>query len=211
MSLSSTRGFALKKTCLHCVNRLLNEMFTWKMKNSRVLLQPLLLSSDRKRQILDLCLCPHPSSRESEVLMLLFVWKLEARETGVLSDVLLAHGFVLYSSSHSGSLASGAVWLSSTLRRYWCLAMKYCMCWDVVKAPAAHRHLKTVIILGYAHRHVCYFLVQWRVFGICASASCLSVAVYLILVFFSSVVGNLKPPNGIFQSPLPNCSDTLMR
>lgn len=35
--------------------------------------------------------------------------------------------FVLYSSSHSGSLASGAIWLSSTLWRYWCLAMKYCM------------------------------------------------------------------------------------
>lgn len=48
----------------------------------------------------------------SEVL--LFVWKLEAGETGVLLDVLLAHSFLLYSSSHSGGLASGAIWLSST-------------------------------------------------------------------------------------------------
>lgn len=29
---------------------------------------------------------------------------------------------------------------------------------------------------------------------------CFSMAVYLILVFFTSVVGNLKPPNGIFRA-----------
>lgn len=60
-------------------------------------------------------------------------------------------------------------------------------------------------------RSICYFLVRWRVVGIYPCASCFGVAAYLILVFLSSLVGNLKPPNGIFHSPLPNCSDTLMR
>lgn len=39
----------------------------------------------------------------------------------------------------------------------------------------------------------------------------LRASMYLILVFFTSAVGNLKPPNGIFLSPFANCTDTLMR
>lgn len=62
----------------------------------------------------------------------------------------------------------------------------------------------------HIHTSICYFLLRWRVFVIYPCASCFGVAAYLILVFLSSLVGNLKPPNGIFQSPLPNCSDTLM-
>lgn len=104
-----------------------------------------------EKEIFHLCVRPPSPSTESQVLLLLFVWKLEARETGVLSDVLLARGSVLYSSSHSGGLASGAIWLSSTLRRYWCLAMKYCMRWDAARAPAARRRRETVIILDDAH------------------------------------------------------------
>lgn len=140
--------------------------------------------------------------------------RLEARETGVLLDVLLAHSLVLYSSSRSGGLASGAIWLSSTSRRYWCLAIKYCICWEVAEAPAACRRWETVIILGHADMQLllfsCAMVCVWGVY-LCTCQLCFSVAVYLILVFFTSVVGNLKPPNGIFQSPFPNCNDTLMR
>lgn len=149
---------------------------------------------------------------ESEVLLL--VWKLEARETGILLDVLLAHSVLLYSSSHSGGLASGAIWLSSILRRYWCLVMKYCICWGVAKAPAARRRWETVITHGYADTQrllfPCAMVCVWCM-CLCTCQLCFSVPVYLILVFFTSVVGNLKPTNGIFQSPFPNCSDTLMR
>lgn len=189
------------------MNRLLTQRFSWKTKNSQVLFQPLLLSFDSKRQ--NSWSVPLSSSfRRDRVkcccYCLLWNWRLE---TSVLSDVLLALGFALYSSSRSGSLASGAIWFSSTLRRYWYLAMKYCMCWDV-----ALRRWETLLLLAmHTLVHVCYFLVQWCVFGVCACASCLSVAVYLILVFFSSLVSNLKPTNGVFQSLLPNCSDTLMR
>lgn len=140
--------------------------------------------------------------------------KLEAGETGVLLDVLLAHSFVVYSSSHSGGLASGAIWFSSTLRRYWCLAMQYCICREVAKAPGARRRLETVIILGYADTQRLLFscapVCVWCVY-LWTSQLCFGMAVYLILVFRTSAVGNLKPPNGIFPSPFPNCSDTLMR
>lgn len=173
-------------------------MFTWKLKNSWVFFQPLCLSLDRKRQCWCYCL----------------FGRLEARETGVLLDVLLAHSFVLYSSSHSGGLASGAIWLSSTLWRYWCLAIKYCICWEVAKAPAACRRWETVITLGYSHTQLllfpCAMGCVWCVY-LCTCWLGFSVALYLILVFLTSVVGNLIPPNGIFQSHFPNCSDTLMR
>lgn len=103
--------------------------------------------------------------------------KLEAGETGVLLDVLLAHSFVLYSSSHSGGLASGAIWFSSTLRRYWCLAMQYCICREVGKAPGARRRLETVIILGYADARrllfSCAVVCVWCV-CVCGRASCVS-------------------------------------
>lgn len=92
-----------------------------------------------------------PVLLREQVLAFLFVWKLEASEADVLSNVLLACGLVLPSTSHGGSLASGAMWLSSMSRRYWCLAMKYSMCWDVAKAPPACRRCETVITLGYPH------------------------------------------------------------
>lgn len=97
--------------------------------------------------------------------------RLEARETGVLLDVLLAHSFVLYSSSHSGGLASGAIWLSSTLRRYWCLAIKYCICWEVAKAPAARRRWETVITLGYSDTQLLLFPCAM----VCACGVCVHV------------------------------------
>lgn len=128
------------------MNRLLTQMFTWKTKNSQVLFQPLLLSLDRKR-LNSWSVLLSSSSGEAEWSVDAIVCS-EIEETSVPSDVLLAHGFVLYSSSRSGSLASGAICLSSTLRRYWCLAMKYCMCWDV-----ARRRWETVIIVGHAHTH----------------------------------------------------------
>lgn len=137
---------------------------------------------------------------------------LKASETGVLSKVLLAHGFMLYSSSHSGSLASTALWLSSMSMRCRCLATTHYMCCDGAQSPEACTYWDIVIKLGHTHtQSICYFLVQWCAIGICACASCFSVTVYLILVFLSSLVSNLKPPNGIFQSPFPNCNDTLMR
>lgn len=95
----------------------------------------------------------------------------------------------------------------SAVVRRWRLSAIYCMCWD-----AACRHWETAIILGNTHS---------RAFVIClCDGVCLvfirvpavfGVAVCLISVFLSSLVGNLKPPNGIFQCPLPNCSETLMR
>lgn len=60
--------------------------------------------------------------------------ELEARETGIWLDVVLALTFVLYSSSRSGGLASGVIWLCSTLRTYWCcLAVKHSICWGCSK------------------------------------------------------------------------------
>lgn len=126
-------------------------MFTRRVKKQSSIVSVSVVCFRWKKRFFHLCVRPPSPSTESQVLLLLFVWKLEARETGVLSDVLLARGSVLYSSSHSGGLASGAIWLSSTLRRYWCLAMKYCMCWDAARAPAARRRRETVIILDDAH------------------------------------------------------------
>lgn len=132
--------------------------------------------------------------------------RLEAWATGILLDVLLAHSFVLYSNSHSGGLASGAICLSSTLRIYWCLAIKYHICWEVSKARWA---TVVVIKLGHTDTQSLLFLYTTVCVHTYACASCVSV--YLILLFFSSVVGNSKSPNLILHSPFPNCSDTLMR
>lgn len=153
-------------------------MFTSKVKNSRVLFQPLWLSLDRKRQILFQCFFPPPFLGKVKCWYYCLFGRLEARETGVLLDVLLAHCFVLYSSSHSGGLASGAIWLSGTLRRYWCLAIKYCICWDVAKAPAARRRWETVIILGYTDTQLllfpCSMMCVWCVY-LCMCQLCFSV------------------------------------
>lgn len=161
--------------------------------------------------------------------------RLEAWATGILLDVLLAHSFVLYSNSHSGGLASGAICLSSTLRIYWCLAIKYHICWEVSKGRWAtvvviklgHTDTQSLLFLYTTvcvHTYACaswdsawqsiwfdHFSPEYVCVWPCTYACASCVSVYLILLFFSSVVGNSKSPNLILHSPFPNCSDTLMR
>lgn len=120
------------------------------MKNSWASFQPLCLSLDSWYVLISLCL----RKWRVDVIVCLEDWRLE---TGVLLDVMLAHSFVLYSSSHSRGLASGAIWLSCTLRRYWCLAIKYCICWEVAKAPAARRRWETEITLGHSYTQLLLF------------------------------------------------------
>lgn len=106
-------------------------MFTWKVKNSQYcfsLRRCLYIEKDR---FLFSASFLFPFLGKLKCWCYCLFGRLEARETGVLLDVLLAHSFVLYSSSHSGGLASGAIWLSSTLWRYWYLAIKYCFCKEV--------------------------------------------------------------------------------
>lgn len=129
----------------------------------------------------------------------------EAGEPDVQSYELLAGGCVSNSSSHRGGLPSGASWEhggEALVSGRHVLHALGCSTQTLGNSHYTCQHIRTIIR---------YFLVQWRVFGIYPCASCFGVAACLILVFLSSLVGNLKPPNGIFQSPLPNCSDTLMR
>lgn len=179
-----------------------DNVFNWKVKNHQVPFQPLWLSLDGKRQIF-LCFFPStfPGWKWSVDVNCLF-GKLEARETGVLLDVFLAHSFVLYSSSHSGGLASGASWLSSTLRRYWCLAMKYCIYWEVAKA---HKRWETVIILGYAEIRLLFSCAKACVCcaSLCMCQLCFSVFDFSIFHLsgwqFKTTEWNISEPSSKLQ------------
>lgn len=145
---------------------------------------------------------------KSGVLMFLFVWRLQARGDRH-PIVFLADCFA--SSSHSGGVASGAIWLSSTLRTYWCLATKYCICWEVAKAVAAHGRWQTLIILGHAKAQPLLFL--------CVTVMCVSahmpvafcVALYLIFSIFHLSGWQFKTTKWNISEPFPNCCDTLMK
>lgn len=127
----------------------------------------------------------------------------EAGETDAQSNELLAGGCVSDSSS-SRRKAWHQVHCGSAAVRRWVTGSRCPACGTQTLRNSYYTWQRI-------RRSICYFLARWRVFGIYPCASCFGVAAYLILVFLSSLVGNLNPPNGIFHSPLPNCSDTLMR
>lgn len=118
------------------------------------------------------------------------------------SNELLAGGCVSNSSSRGGGLAPGALWARGGEALVTGSRCPACGTQTLRNSYYSWQQIRGSI---------CYFLVRWRVFGIYPCARCFGVAAYLILVFLGSLVGNLNPPNGIFHSPLPNCSDTLMR
>lgn len=191
-------------------------MFTRRVKSSRVLFQSLLFTSDGKRffiyaSVLHLlrrkvkccCYCLFGNWRlERQASYQMCCWLAGPCCTAALT-VEAWHQVQYGSVARWGGIG---VWPWNTV----CAGMQL----------ELQQHADDRKLLLYLTTHTqsctgcnnaCYFPVQWCVFAICACASCFSVAVYLILVFFSSVAGNLKPANGIFQSPLSNCSDTLMR
>lgn len=137
---------------------------------------------------------------------------MKAWEEASLPDVSLNHNFGLCCCFKSVGLTSAAVWLRSTLRRYRCLAIKYCGSWK----EQTHLHHNAIILsqedLLFLCPMVCVLFIFYydfflKIIFLWFYSGSLQQCVWF-LVFFTSVVGNLKPQNGICLSSFPNSRNT---
>lgn len=164
-----------------------------------------LLHTEKKRFLPPQGLLLHLLPTESQVLIGLFAWKLEVRERRVSRPLCPCWAPQVNVARLLSRLASGAQrnrWpvVKNTLCGGTTLGNFYYTLW--------HKHTRTYAQPHQLQHRNGWFPAQWRVFAICARASCFSAAVHLIPVFLSSLAGNLKPANGIFGSPLSKIAAT---
>lgn len=131
-----------------------NHMFTRrvKSKSSTVSLLAVVYFRGKRRHFFHLSTFPslHLLPTESQVLILLFAWKLEVGERRASRPLCLRWAPRVNVARPLSRLASCAVWLGSTSRTYRWLVVKNTICGGMWPA---HRHWETAITLDDTHKH----------------------------------------------------------